>query len=109
MSAQERCPLGSGLYWMMEDEERSGGAPSFCNERCYEPAYKSVDAHAPLSTDNFESDEHNCFDNNCDIGYGGTSIQRGQGSERLIGILTICADTGNDVFEETFKHICPHE
>lgn len=94
----ESCPLGSGLYWQ---EDGRGDVADFCFERCGALIEKATSGPS-TSIDNFDLSCHHAVE------YNDTSLQRLDGSGRLVGILNTCEETGDDAFAEEYKFECPY-
>jgi hypothetical protein len=97
----DKCPLQQGgLYW---DNEAFSRIPDICTRLCGEIFEETLNGSQVSKIDMFDPD---CGHN---VEHGGMSLQRGNGSDRYIGILSMCVKTGGDVFSDTYTFQCPND
>jgi hypothetical protein len=95
----EVCPLG-GFTW-------SANIPTTCRETCESLWDTAIQTQNP-ELDTFTLDCE--VDTECvhDIEPSDTSLQRGEGSKRFVGLLNVCSWNQTELFSESFSFNCPN-
>lgn len=106
MSRSEGCPLGSGLYW-----ENLNEIPEFCQKNCNEFIDTVGEIGGPVIEQDYDyfpddgSGEH-CRHEDHDLETEDVSLQRGQGTTRILGVTDQCSNCGMEYGAQSYKFNC---